>query len=890
MRRRLAILFACALACPSLAAAQTPPDGVTILLQRLETLLQSGSPDSFSSLVSSTFPQEEVNAFARDLFTPNARRAVVVENDRVPLAGVPPGDGYRLVAELFTETGGRARIVTTLFDVKRVPDAEPTGPQGPALRDEWRITAAQSVASINDLFRLRVDASKQFLARNLSVTAEDLTLTLTDGSAFIIASDEGVTGLVLFGRGIIHFAPEPPTERGQLRIFAGNDDLTTGFDAAFVRLNPVDYERRVTVDRMTPVPVNPRDLRRAEELLEREGAKSFNVDLHELSSEPWFLLPSAGDFLAEIRTRRYGTLTYSRAATQVEDITLFNRERNRTIALYPSAQRRAARGLSFNEDDLRDYDVLDYDIETAITPGTEFLEGRTRLHIRVRTAGASSLMLRLSDELGVRGVVSVEYGRLLHLRVRGQDSVIVNFPAELKQNAEITLLVTYAGHIPTQKIEDEGVQVGEEPFGIPPETNFLLSSRSFWYPQNPIPDYATGTLRIVLPEGFDCVASGDPRGSDQVTLRDLLSLTNGRTFVFTAANPLRYFAVIVSRFVHVADDTLLLPPDIERPKDAGGVRVSVDANPRQLGNARTLLGDTKSIMAFYAGLLGDVPYSSLSVALVEHELPGGHSPAYFAVLNSPVPSARTTWRGDPASFPGFQEFFVAHELAHQWWGHAVGWRNYHDQWLSEGLAQYFAALYAQHVRGDRAFERMLRQFRRWAVAESDEGPVSLGSRLGHLRREPRVFRALVYNKGAAVLHMLRRLVGDEHFFGALRRFYRDQKFQKAGTLDLRAAFEVESGRSLERFFDRWIYNPELPRLRYTTELRGNTVTVRFEQVGDILFDIPVTVTLIYADGRIEDVVVPVTESRVEWHRSAASAVRQVQVNRDYAAVALFERF
>jgi aminopeptidase N len=280
----------------------------------------------------------------------------------------------------------------------------------------------------------------------------------------------------------------------------------------------------------------------------------------------------------------------------------------------------------------------------------------------------------------------------------------------------------------------------------------------------------------------------------------------------------------------------------------------------------------------------------MTVALVEDELPGGHSPGYFAVLNNPVPYSRLTWRNDPAAFQGFPEFFIAHELAHQWWGQAVGWRNYHEQWLSEGFAQYFAALYARHARGERAFVDMLRQFRRWAVAESDEGPVSLGSRLGHLKGEPRVFRALVYNKGAAVLHMLRRLVGDEHFFNAVKRFYADQKFRKAGTNDLRAVFEAESGRPLERFFDRWIYGAELPRLRYSTTISSGKVAVRFEQLGNLLFDVPVTVTIVYADGRTEDAIVPVTEQRVEWTKVTDRAVRQVQINRDYAAVAVFERF
>ncbi len=96
--------------------------------------------------------------------------------------------------------------------------------------------------------------------------------------------------------------------------------------------------------------------------------------------------------------------------------------------------------------------------------------------------------------------------------------------------------------------------------------------------------------------------------------------------------------------------------------------------------------------------LGDAPYPSFTLALAESDRPGGHSPPYFAVLNQVVPGSNFVWRNDPVSFENYPAFFLAHEVAHQWWGHAVGWKNYHEQWLSEGFAQYFAALYAEKER------------------------------------------------------------------------------------------------------------------------------------------------------------------------------------------------
>ena len=158
---------------------------------------------------------------------------------------------------------------------------------------------------------------------------------------------------------------------------------------------------------------------------------------------------------------------------------------------------------------------------------------------------------------------------------------------------------------------------------------------------------------------------------------------------------------------------------------------------------------------------------------------------------------------------------------------------------------------------------MLKQFRRWSLSQSDQGPVHLGYRLGHIKTDLRVYRAIVYNKGAAVLHMLRRLLGDQAFFSGLRRFYDDRRFQKAGTDDLERALEAESGRTLDRFFERWIYGTDIPRIGFKSTIGDGHVTVRFTQPGDNVFDLPVTVTLTMTDGKTRDVIVSITEAEVE---------------------------
>lgn len=890
----LATTLALTLAAP--LAAQTPeaPDGPAQLVARLEGVLRSGSRAELEALFTSPIDAGVVQRFSEEFLITDVRRSVARERDRAALQGAAPGDGFRLVVEFFAEIADHALMMTARIDVRRPRDGAPAS---------WRIVDVERLSLVEGLYRLRLNTAQQFNVTDFAVRSEDYQLTLVEGSLFQVESDTGVTGLVMMGRGEMRFAPPSRTEQGQLRIFSGEDTLVTAFDAAYVRMNPDDFLAQVS-NTLTPTEADPRVARRAQEMFAREAPKSFNLDLSDMSPEQWFLIPQPGDFLSDVRTRRFDTLTFSRNQNQAEDVTLFNRERRRTIALYASAAKLATRGPTYNEDDLTDFDITAYDIDANIDPEREFVEGRARITLRSRSPYLSTLTLRLADSLNVSNVFSPQFGRLLFIRVRNQNGILINLPTAVGLNAELTLVVSYAGRVNAQRLDAEALSLAQDEttaqITSSTEFTYLLSNRSYWYPQNSVNDYASARVRIGLPPGWGCVASGQLATGTDTSISDLLGPVGaGRSFTFIASDPVRYLSLVVSRFSRVADTTITSRPRDPNatPDGTAGARrrdarrdvisLAVEANPRQHGRGREVAGVAEDILRFYSTLMEDTPYPSMTIAVVENELPGGHSPAYATLINNPPPATQFLWRNDPAAFQGYPEFFLAHELAHQWWGQAVGWKNYHEQWISEGFAQYFSALYAQRSRGEGTFADMLRQFRRWSLAESDEGPISLGYRLGHIRGDARVFRALVYNKGAAVLHMLRRLVGDEAFFRGLRRFYTEQRFQKAGTDDFQRAMEAETGRDLDRFFERWIHGGEIPRLRYSSRISNGEVLVRFEQMGEQIFDVPVTVTLTYTNGQTMDVVVPVTEQRVEQRIKAERAVRQVQVNRDNAALAEF---
>jgi len=873
--RTLIVLLALILC--SVPARAQDDDSVRRLLQRLEGVVGAADVAAYLAMMSPDAKRDRALEFASTELMPGVTRSVIQERDRLALIGAA-GNGFRLLVDVMSEFGSRARVATWQLDIKR------TGAAG--TDTEWAIVDQERISSVENIYRVALNASRQFTARNLKVSAEDLDIRLPDGTVFVGEIEGGVTAVVLLGKGTINFHPSPLTEKGQVKIFSGSDALETGFESVYVRINPTDFEAFFDAGALQQVPVDPRSLKRGQEVFRDEAPKSFVIDLGDLSRDPWTLLPGQGDFLAEMRTRRFDTLTYARSGTEAEDITLFDRKRHHNIALYASKTKLAQRGPFYNEDDLVDYDILSYDVDVAASPERQWIDGRVQIRLKVRSPMLGTLTFRLADSLVVQSIVSYQYGRLFGIRVKNQNTLVVNLPTPLVHDNELTLTIAYAGRLEPQAPDREALALADQgqaraddsPMVLAAEPSYLYSSRSYWYPQGTVTDYATARIRIAVPTTIECVGSGELEPGFPALLTDKDPARARKIYVFNAKKPLRYLAFILSRFSRAETAT------IGFEDGANGLSLSVETNPRQISRGRELATRAADIAQFYESLLGESPYSSFTVALVESDLPGGHSPAYFAMLNQPLPTSPLVWRNDPAAFSNYPDFFIAHEVAHQWWGQAVGWRNYHEQWISEGFAQYFATLYARHQKGDEVFVSMLRQLRKWGVDSSDQGPVSLGYRLGHIRGESRVFRALVYNKGAAVLHMLRRLVGDDEFFRGLRRFYRDSRFRKVGTDDLQAAMERESGKPLDRFFRQWIYGAAIPKVRLAYHVDGNEVVLRVEQIGEV-FDVPVTVTLQYADHKPVDVLVPVTEQVVERRVPLAGVLRGADISKDDGMVA-----
>jgi hypothetical protein len=892
MRRLAAGLLALSLALgatPAARSGQPRPvqsDAVVRLLADLESALTSNRPDRIRTLAAASLPAGDLQPIEKTFARGPIKGATVRERGRRPVVA-----GFEVLADVLVSRGQTGRIATWQLTVTSKADAP----------DRYEIIAFSEIAALDGLLQIALDPQKTYSVHNLTLQAPDLTLKMASGTAFVAEESGGVTALVLLGKGDVRFAPPDGGEQAQLRIFSGSSALESPIDAAFIRLNPAEFAERVSEHSLVPSKDATADFGRAQSIFADLAPRSFNLDLGDFTDEHWSIEPTFGSLVVEFRTRRFSWLTYTRSPGEPEDISLFDRAHGHSLSLYASPERLATRGRFYSEDDGRTYDVERYTLDLTLDPSRSWISGRGSLRIRMKKGGASSITLKLAPSLVVASVSSPNFGRLLALRIAGQNNILVPLPSFVMEDTDLVIDVSYSGRLDPQQLDREAIAVdGQVPVSqdpnaltpvLEPEKRYLYSTRSLWYPQGQGTDYATASLRLSVPSQYQLVASGSLVGVKVAEVKDETGRGDTRmvrTVEYAADRPVRYLACVISRFVPVARQRAEVPAVAPAAAIAGaqldgaagdltGVSIEVVATPLSAAKSRPIVNRASEMIRTFAKIVGEAPYPDFTIAAIEDNLPGGHSPPYFAMLLQPLPTSPFSWSQDPVAFETiYPHLFLAHEVAHQWWGHAVGWKNYHEQWLSEGLAQYFAVLYAGTDRGQDVVRNLIGQMRQSAAQYSSQGPISLGYRLGHIQNEGRVFRAIEYNKSAVVLHMLRRLMGDQAFFAGIRRFYAANRFQKAGTDDFRAAMEAETPMTLARFFDRWITEAAIPRLNVTSRIEpsGKTAIVRIEQLGEP-FDFPYAVSVQYTDGRTEDITIPVSEAVTDHTIELKGTVRRI---------------
>jgi len=392
---------------------------------------------------------------------------------------------------------------------------------------------------------------------------------------------------------------------------------------------------------------------------------------------------------------------------------------------------------------------------------------------------------------------------------------------------------------------------------------FYVGSRDNWYP-NVMAHFAQYDVTFRYPKGLNLVVAGDVaeerEEGDWNVVRRVLS-TPVRVLGFNLGD---YERVTLNRDSYRIEvyankkvepglrppappPTVVLtpawPPTV-RPGVRNPVQVDVIAPPAPLPNPaarlRELAQEVAAAFEFMASVFGPPPTRTLTVSPIPGAFGQGFPGlVYLSTVSYLHPNLR------PAGARGeFQELFYsdilqAHEIAHQWWGNTVASASDQDAWIMEALANYSALLYLEKRRGPKAVETALSEYRKRLLSkvEADRtlesmGPIVWGPRLVS-STAPDAWRAITYEKGSWIMHMLRRRLGDERFLamlGELVKRYRQSSLSTEQFRALAAEFTPpgDPDPSLENFFENWVYSTGIPTIKLAYNLRGKAPALRLE--------------------------------------------------------------
>ena len=206
-----------------------------------------------------------------------------------------------------------------------------------------------------------------------------------------------------------------------------------------------------------------------------------------------------------------------------------------------------------------------------------------------------------------------------------------------------------------------------------------------------------------------------------------------------------------------------------------------------------------------------------------------------------------------------QEATIAHELFHHWFGNLVTTESWSNLALNESFANYSEYLWLEHKYGKDIADAHLFETIKVYKDDKDNFEKKL-IRFNYVDKED-MFDAVSYNKGGAILHMLRNYLGDEAFFAGLKKYLTDYRFKAAEAHQLRLTLEEVSGKDLNWFFNQWFYGSGHPKIQvsYDYNTLERTVTVNFIQSQVDEFQFPMAIDIyenetktrhnVFVDGR-----------------------------------------
>jgi len=723
----------------------------------------------------------------------------------------------------------------------------------------WPATTAAELAA-----RIRqagLDPDECYRVREISFAREDLRIYLTDGylifgrpvdgrriSAVFSAHNEG-------GDGELLLMPPLKSERLSLATFTKSPNLNEHFRIALMLFTDGTAEELAGLIRARP------ELHTSPEtgiLLERQFASAVNnlaasfgmrFVYELLSGHP----PAEGFFYAAVRGNRLGNfdLVYDPSAPEQIQVGQVNFRDNRAYfdvwtSFASRAFRSGARKFEPPAEPLKDYRI-------EATLGADLsLEATTRARLETGQRSHPVLYFEISDSMTVAEV-----------RVDGDACEVFQREA-LRDNLlrgygnKLFLVVPPRPLAPGRSYEVEfrhrGRVVTEAGNGV-----YYVGSRGSWYPRRGL-HFADYDVTFRYPAHLNLVFTGE-------TLEDR---TEGEWRITRrrSESPIRLFGFNVGEYkrLEVArngyrvevyanrrlEKALEPPPAVvvlprsdppwaqRRNRGLPEVIALPSAPPRVDPSARldAFAAEIADAFAFMAAHFGPPPSRTLTVSPIPGFFGQGFSGLlYLSTVSYLDPRERPqTVRNEYHEY-FFSEILHAHEIAHQWWGNIVTAGAYQDEWLMEALANYSALLMLEKRKGPEALRQVLDRYRSNLTAATEAGatvesagPISWGPRLDS--SQARAWRTITYEKGSWIMHMLRRLLGDERFLSMLGELCRRYRFAGITTEEFRrlaAEFLPPEAPDpgLESFFDTWVYGVGIPRLDFTHTLRGRPPQMRF---------------------------------------------------------------
>jgi tetratricopeptide (TPR) repeat protein len=479
-----------------------------------------------------------------------------------------------------------------------------------------------------------------------------------------------------------------------------------------------------------------------------------------------------------------------------------------------------------------------YDVSATLDAIGQALSATAKIDFKAVEV-ASSVRVELHPNLMVKDVKSAD-GKSLSFERDNQNSlfIVVQLPTPVAAGGHVTLTFAYGGLLAN---EENSPVPGVRAAVINRDGAYLLLPAR-WFPLTNFPaNRYTATFRLNVPDTFAVAGTGKAAAPTPMAGKN--AVEGGRLqYTFECKN-------LAPNGTFVAGSNLQL-----NPKQAEGINVAVYAPRTASANAQNFADSVARSVTIFSDLFGPIPDPTFSVI----QLPDG-TVRDFAAPGVLLLSQRI-W--DPRA----SDRTIARLVASQWWGVQVLPATPGDVWITDGLARYSEALYAEQNAGKEAGLKAVDEFAVGALMYEDAAPIAQAARLAPYSPD---YRSVVMNKGAMIFHMLRAQMGDVAFKSALRDFY-FQFAEKAARIEdfeniaqRRAEASVKPPQdppNLRSFFAQWLNSTGIPEfsLEYTVYRtpKGFRVVGKIKQPLDT-FHMPVDLR-IDTEGNPEPRTIDVT--------------------------------